>query len=205
MKADHLEILVEEPSMEAFLQVLLPRLLGNRATFAIHTYQGKSDLLAKLGERLRGYAKWLPERSRIVVVLDRDSDDCGVLKRHLEKEVRAAGLRSRSSSTDTSWQVVNRLAIEELEAWYFGEWSGVREAYPKVPLSIPKQAAYRCPDAIAGGTWEAFERILRRAGYFSGGLRKMECARAVAKQIDPATSTSPSFVIFRDALLEAVT
>jgi len=205
VKADHLEILVEEPSMEAFLQELLPRLLGNRATFAIHTYQGKSDLLAKLGERLRGYAKWLPESSRIVVVIDRDSDDCGVLKQSLEKEAHAAGLRSRSSSTDAPWQVVNRLAIEELESWYFGEWSGVREAYPKVPLSIPKQAAYRCPDAIAGGTWEAFERILRRAGYFSGGLRKLECARAVGSRIDPAISTSPSFVIFRDALLEAIT
>ena len=128
-----------------------------------------------------------------------------MLKRSLEKVARAAGLRSRSSSTDASWQVVNRLAIEELEAWYFGEWSSVRKAYSKVPLSIPKQAAYRSPDAIAGGTWEALERILRRAGYFSGGLRKMECARAVGKQLDPAISTSPSFVIFRDALLEAIT
>ena len=205
MRAKHLEILVEEPSMEAFLQELLPRLLCDQATFAIYTHQGKSDLSAKLGERLRAYAKWLPEHWRIVVIVDRDSEDCQILKQRLESEADAAGLRSRSSSADAPWQVVNRLAIEELESWYFGEWSGVRKAYPKVPLSIPKQAAYRCPDAIAGGTWEAFERILRRAGYFSGGLRKMECARAVGKQIDPAISASPSFVIFRDALLEAIT
>jgi hypothetical protein len=25
--------------------------------------------------------------------------------------------------------VVNRLAIEELEAWYFGDWEAVRAAY----------------------------------------------------------------------------
>lgn len=203
-----MEILVEEPSMEAFLQELLPRLLGTEPTFAIRTHQGKSDLLAKLGERLRAYAKWHTVRSgivRIVVVVDRDSDDCQILKHRLEKEAFMAGIKSLSRSSDTSWQLVSRIAIEELEAWYFGEWSGVRRAYPKLPPSIPKQDAYRFSDAIAGGTWESLERILRRAGYHSGGLRKVECARAVGKQIDPAINTSPSFVVFRDALLKAIT
>jgi hypothetical protein len=41
MRAEHLEILAEEPSMEAFLHALLPRLLGDAASFAIHPYQGK--------------------------------------------------------------------------------------------------------------------------------------------------------------------
>jgi len=44
MTANHLEILVEEPSMEAFLAQLLPRLLGERATFTLHVHQGKRDL-----------------------------------------------------------------------------------------------------------------------------------------------------------------
>ncbi|MFO1156344.1 MAG: DUF4276 family protein [Rhodospirillales bacterium] len=149
MRAEHLHILVEEPSMEAFLQKLLPRLLGDQVDFTIHSHQGKSDLLAKLGQRLRAYAKWLPSDSsiRIVVVIDRDSDDCQVLKQRLEKEASAAGLKSPSSSADAPWQLVNRIAVEELEAWYFGEWAGVRRAYPKLPSSIPKQNAYRLPDA----------------------------------------------------------
>lgn len=204
MKADHFEILVEEPSMEAFLSELLPRLLGDRATFAIHAYQGKSDLLAKLGARLRGYAKWLPETYRIVVVVDLDNDDCRTLKRQLESEAELAGLDTRSTVESASWQVVNRIAVEELEAWYFGEWLGVRRAYPKVPTGIPNNAAYRAPDAIMGGTWEALLRILQRAGYFSGGLRKIECAREVGKQMDPLSNASPSFIVFRNALLEAV-
>lgn len=136
MKAEHLEILVEEPSMEAFLQELLPRLLGAQATFAIHTHQGKNDLLGNLGNRLQAYAKWLPLNSRIVVVVDRDNDDCHALKQHLEKKASAADLRTLSSSSDASWRLVNRIAIEELEAWYFGEWSAVRRAYPKLPPSI---------------------------------------------------------------------
>jgi len=69
-------VLVEEHSMEVFLAGLLPRLLGQRATFTVHAHQGKSDLLAKLAPRLRAYAKWLPATWRIVVVVDRDRDDC---------------------------------------------------------------------------------------------------------------------------------
>ena len=81
MAAVHLELLVEEPSMEAFLGALLPRLLPQDRTFVVHPFQGKSDLLAKLESRLRGYATWMPADWRIVVVVDRDDEDCLVLKR----------------------------------------------------------------------------------------------------------------------------
>jgi hypothetical protein len=203
MKAEHLEVLVEEPSMEAFLIELLPRLLDGQATFTIHTYQGKSDLIGKLGSRLRGYAKWLPNVVRIVVLLDRDDDDCIALKQRIEQIAEAAGLLTRTAAGGRRWQVVNRLAIEELEAWFFGEWSAVRGAYPRVSATIPKQAAYREPDAIAGGTWESLERVLKNSGYFSGGFRKVEAASAIGKHFDPGRAQSCSFVAFRDALLEA--
>jgi hypothetical protein len=204
MKADHLEVLVEEPSMEAFLTELSPRLLDGRATFTIHTHQGKSDLLGKLGSRLRAYAKWIPKNIRIIVLVDRDDADCDALKKMIEREASQARLRTRTASGSGRWQVVNRLAIEELEAWFFGEWQGVQAVYPRVPATIPMQAAYRTPDAIVGGTWEALERVLKNAGYYSGGLRKVEAASAIAKQFDPARAQSPSFITFRDAVLEAV-
>lgn len=119
MKAEHLEILVEEPSMEAFLRLLLPRLLGGKTSFDIYPYQCKDDLLIKLPGRLKGYASWLPETWRIVVVVDRDDDDCEKLKMRLEGIAKTAGLVTRSTAEDTVYSVVNRLAIEELEAWYF--------------------------------------------------------------------------------------
>jgi len=53
MTAEHIEFLVEEPSMEAFLRSSLPQLLG-KTSFEIYSYQGKSDLLSRLEERLRG-------------------------------------------------------------------------------------------------------------------------------------------------------
>lgn len=204
MRAEHLEFLVEEPSMEAFLAELLPRLLANRATFAIHAHQGKNDLLTKLGGRLRAYARWLPETSRIVVIVDKDNQDCIQLKNEMEMQATASGLQTRTSARRRPWQVVNRIAIEELEAWYFGSWADVKIAYPRVSSSIPHKAPYREPDAILGGTWEALEKILKTAGYFSGGLRKTEIARTLGKSIDPMANTSPSFIAFRHAVLDAI-
>jgi hypothetical protein len=114
MPADHLEILVEEPSAEAFLAAILPRLLQDTATFTIHAYQGKHDLMGKLEGRLRGYAKWLPDNCRIIVLIDRDSSDCQALKARMEYAAAASGLVTRTTCGGQPWRVVNRIAIEEL-------------------------------------------------------------------------------------------
>ena len=171
--------------------------------FEIHPFQGKLDLLGNLGNRLRGYAQWLPDDWRILVIVDRDDDDCRQLKQRLEDVASGANLRTRSQAGGRPWQLVNRVVIEELEAWYFGNWEAVRSAYPRVSPTVPNQSRYRNPDSVQGGTWEAFERILKGRGYFRTGLRKMEAARTVAAYIDPARNRSHSFTKFRDALVEA--
>lgn len=203
MTPQHLELLVEEPSMEAFLRELLPRMLPAECTFKIHPFQGKPDLLDKLQNRLRAYAKWLPDNYRIFVIVDRDDDDCEQLKQKLENIASRTQLLTRSQARSRLWQLVNRIAIEELEAWYFGDWQAVCNAYPRVLKKIPNQARYRHPDAIRGGTWEAFERILKRHGYFKTGLRKTEATRDVGIHIDANRSRSHSFVKFREAIIEA--
>ncbi len=203
MPATHLELLVEEPSMEAFLRSLLPRLLPQGRTFEVHPFQGKSDLLGKLEPRLRGYATWLPADWRIVVVVDRDDEDCRALKRQLEAIARRAGLGTRSRPGRVPWQLVNRIAIEELEAWYFGDWAAVRSAFPRASANVPRRQGFRNADAIAGGTWEAFERVMQTHGYFKGGLLKIEAARAIGAHVDPARSSSRSFRAFSAAIAEA--
>lgn len=189
--------------MESFLHVMLPRVLPEGPTFEIHAFQGKHDLLRRVEPRLRAYSKWLPDGWRLVVMVDRDGDDCRKLKARLEQAAQRAGLRSRSAAREEgNWQLVNRIVIEELEAWYFGDWQAVRAAYPRVSETVPRQSRYRDPDAIAAGTWEAFERILKRRGYFAGGLRKTEAARAVAAHFDPSRSRSRSFIRFWEAITE---
>ncbi|MCC6812355.1 MAG: DUF4276 family protein [Deltaproteobacteria bacterium] len=204
MSTQHVEFLVEEPSCEAFLRLVLPKVIGTR-TFEVFSYQCKPDLLEKLSQRLRGYAQrrrkdaWFRDHVRVVVLVDRDGEDCRKLKAELEKATSDEKLISRSRSV-TSWFVLNRIAIEELEAWYFGDWEAVRAAFPNVPANIPRKREYRVPDGIAGGTWEAFERVMNTHGYFGGGLRKIEAARAIGTHIVPSRNTSQSFRAFRDAL-----
>ena len=117
--------------MEEFLRVMLARILPEACGFEVHSFRGKSGLLKNLAPRLRGYARWLPDDWRIFVVVDRDNDDCLDLKRELEEASEAAGLRTRSRAGDDNWQVVNRIVVEELEAWYFGDWHAVRSAFPR--------------------------------------------------------------------------
>ncbi|MGD9599784.1 MAG: DUF4276 family protein [Steroidobacteraceae bacterium] len=116
---------------------------------------------------------------------------------------RRAGLRTRTRSGRERWQVVNRIAIEELEAWYFGDWTAVCSAYQRVSENVPRRRNFREPDAITGGTWEAFERVMRVYGYFKGGLLKIEAARAIGAHIDPTRSSSHSFRAFSVAISDA--
>ena len=203
MPVSHFEFLVEEPSMEAFLTACLPRILPKNCTFQIRAHQGKVALLRNLGNRLNAYAKWLPPESRIVVIVDRDKDDCQKLKSKLEQICKEACLQSKRVASGPDWQVVTRIAIEELEAWYFGDWQAVCLAFPRASPNTPRQAKYRDPDAIKNGTWEAFERVLQRHGYFKQGLAKVEVATAVGQHIDPRRNSSRSFALFYSAIVES--
>jgi hypothetical protein len=198
---EYVEFLVEEPSMEAVLRTLLPAMLG-RIHFEVFAHQSKAELLQRLPARLAGYYRrrarnaWLRDRARVVVIVDRDTDDCRDLKQRIEAMAVHAGV----ATTGPHRPLVIRIAVEETEAWYFGDWAAVCASYPGVPRDVPGKARFRDPDAIVGGTWEAFERILQRAGYFTGGLRKVEVARTVAARMDPGINTSRSFQVFWQAV-----
>lgn len=201
----HVELLVEEPSAEAALHLLLHKILGGEVSFAIHAHQGKSDLLGKLPARLQAYRAWIPEDYRIVVLVDADNSDCAALKALLEAAARRARFTTKSRARSGGrFHVLNRLAVEELEAWFFGDLDAVNAAYPRVSPTLATKAKYRNPDAIKGGTWEALERELQRGGYHAGGLGKIAAARDIAAHMEPQRNRSKSFQAFRQGLLELV-
>ena len=148
MPASHFEFHVEEVSMEAFLKAWLRRFLPEGCTFGIYPYPGKDALLRKIGNRLRGYATWMPAEYRIVVVVDCDKDECEKLKSTLERVCESAGLRSRRAVGGPGWQVVTRIAIEELEAMRFSE------------SEVDAAALER----VAGLGWHAYSTDVRREG-----------------------------------------
>ena len=151
---------------------------------------------------MKGYHQWLPDDFLIIVLLDRDREDCLRLKAKMEEIAHREGLSTRSNpNTSGKIQVLKRIAIEELESWFFGDVIALKTAYPGIPKTLDKKSKYRNPDAIER-TWEALERVLQRAGYYRGGLPKVEAARKISKFMDPARNTSKSFQVFRDSLYE---
>jgi hypothetical protein len=201
----HIEFLVEELSAQEFLNYLLPKILRADISYKIHPFRGKSDLLSKLPNRLKGYKACPPDEYKIVILIDKDDDDCCTLKKKLEQIASNIGFTTKSSTDiKQTFQVLNRIAVEELEAWYFGDNNAITTAYPKVSKNLANQSKYRIPDEIKGGTWEALERILQKAGYHQGGLEKVKAARQIAIHMNPKENKSSSFQAFYQGLLQLI-
>lgn len=196
--APNLEILVEELSAEAALRAILPKIVPG-LDFEIRVFRGKPDLLKKLPMRLAGYAAWSGAADlRIVALVDRDDDDCRKLRQRLDDIATDADLLPRGAGRD----VLNCIAVEELEAWFLGDIVAVAAAFPRVPASASAKSGLRDPDAIRGGTAEVFERLLQQHGYQKAGLAKVSAAAAVSRHMDVERNTSRSFQVFRDGLRE---
>lgn len=147
----HLEFLVEEESLKVALINLLPKILPSTFTFEIHAFRGKPDLLTKLPDRLNGYRAWLPSDWKIVILIDEDREDCLKLKTALENKAIWAGFITKYSRQNQKlFQILNRIVVEELEAWFFGDVEAICQAYPKVSPNLANQESYRDPDAIKG-------------------------------------------------------
>ncbi len=161
-----IHILVEGSSEFALLQHWARRLLKSHPV-KIHPLQGKGNLpndlqstpnprsrglLDQLPAKLRGFAKYLrPETDRVLVLVDSDDDDTAELTTRIEHTARTVSPELR---------VIVRLAVEETEAFYLGDLTGLKRAFPRANLKCAR--AYR-PDSICG-TWELFGRVVGDAG-----------------------------------------
>lgn len=183
--------------MERVLNHLGPRLLPEPTTYKVITFRGKPDLLRKLPGRLIGYSYRTAEQLGIVVLVDEDREDCLVLKEQLEAAARAAGLSTQSTSAN--FRVLNRIVVEELEAWLFGDASALTAAYPRLRTELSGMK-FRHPDRISGGTAEALGKLLHRYGYHSEVLLKLDVADRVGPHLQPGRNSSPSFQVFVQGL-----
>jgi hypothetical protein len=119
---------------------------------------------------------------------------------------RSAGLVPASDAAPGEpFDVLNRIAVEELEAWLLGDVPALREAYPRIPASLGNKERFRDPDAVRGGTAEALEQELKRHGYHAAGLRKVSNAEKVARHMTVDQNTSLSFQHFRDGVRRILT
>lgn len=194
----HLEVLVEESSAEAVVRRVVAAATPATATYEVRVFDGKTDLLGSLPDRLRGYRSWAIDGLRIMVLVDRDTEDCLQLKSRLEALAHGAGFTTRTSANSGSFEVCNRIAVEELEAWFLGDEPALRAAFPRLKPFAAK-AQYRDPDKIAGA-WETAERLLQRASYYQAGLRKRDLSLRVAPLMNIGENRSASFATFVSGL-----
>lgn len=200
-----LEVLVEEDSAALAVQRILSRLFQNtRIRVGVRQFQGKPDLLKKLPDRLAGYAR---ARSRgldvrVAVLVDRDTDDCVALKKRLDRIADGAGLVPRlHARAPGQFQVLNRIAVRELESWYFGDWPAVRKAFPKAPTDAPRKYRHH-PDGAPGKASDTFEKMLRTSGVRV--VSEPEWARRIAPHMSLETNASSSFRAFLTGIADLV-
>lgn len=196
-----IEFLVEEQSAEETLKHLLPELVGQRARAKVINLGSKHKLLKVLPQRLAGYRQRIDngESLRMVVLVDRDNDECDALKRQMEDIARNAGLPTKSApDAQGRFLVLNRIVIEELESWFIGDPTALRRAFTSLPAIRGNSGIFRNPDN--GGTWEALHRFLKRHGIYKSSFPKIDAARRIAPHLDINRNRSRSFRVFVDGL-----
>ncbi|RYE91102.1 MAG: DUF4276 family protein [Cytophagaceae bacterium] len=198
----HIDFLLEEPSAEAALNQLLPRLLPASDTYHCVPHRGKDQLRLRLPSLLKNYARRLAREPELRVVLLMDADaDCRKAKAELEALVATAGLLTKASAPDGQlFRVLTRLAVSELEAWFLGDRNAIQVAYPRVHAHHFK-GLQRDPDTIRDA-WETLHRVLQKGGYYLTNKAKVEWAENIAQHLDtdPSRNDSKSFQYFCEGL-----
>ena len=72
-----LVFLLEEESMKALLDVLLPQILPSETDFLCVPHQGKQDLEKSIPRKLRAWQT----PALFVIIRDKDKEDCIILKK----------------------------------------------------------------------------------------------------------------------------
>ena len=213
----HFEILVEDPSGKRMLDILVPKIIGNQHSFKVHAYQGigriprnltnstdarNRRLLDQLPRLLRGYgntfAKYPANYSAaVILVCDLDDRCLKVFREELFTVLNACNPKPETRFC---------IAIEEGEAWLFGDLPAIKVAYPNA-----RDGVLNCyeNDSICG-TWECLADAvfqgganrLKKEGWRSVGREKSAWAERVSPHMNVEINKSPSFRYFRQKIRE---
>ena len=167
--------LVEEPSMQAFLDIFLPRLYPDLKFLCI-PHDGKYHLDRSIVHTLRS---WRVPGDRFVILRDNDGGDCHALKERLR------GLCRQGGREDT----LIRIVCQELEAWHLGEPDAMANAFGDERLrNIGRQATHRNPDTRLKPSLD-MEKLTQ-------GFQKSSSARLMAEYLTRENNRSHSFAVF---------
>ena len=206
----HFEILIEDQSGKAMLEILIPKIIGEQHTSKVYAYKGighipknlrsstdprKRILLDQLPRLLRGYGKRFPPDypAAVIVVCDLDDKCLKAFRQEL-----LAVLDACNPKPETRFCI----AIEEGEAWLLGDIPAIKAAYPNAKDRV--LSSYK-NDAICG-TWERLADAvfsggasgLKNKGWSVVGREKSVWAEKITPLMNVDDNASPSFRYFRE-------
>lgn len=214
----HFDILVEDFSGKEALNVLVPKIKADKDTFTVKSYKGvgrlpknlkaskggsgEGVLLNNLPKLIQGYGKTYkgyPDEYKVALIIVCDLDNKCL------KEFRTK-LDTLLNSCNIKPETRFCIAVQEIEAWYLGDLEVVKAAYGSAKVA-GLSAKY---DESNHGTWEQLADIIFKGGaavlsaksWSEIGEEKSKWARNICPHLDIAKNTSPSFIYFRDTLLE---
>jgi hypothetical protein len=163
---------LEEESMRAALEGIVPRALPGALPPIYVTHQGKQDLERSIPRKLRAWRS----PARFVIIRDQDAGECRVVKQRL------AGLCRDTPHEDA----LIRIACRELESWFLGDLRAVERAFALKGLAKQQETEkYRDPDRL-GTPSKELQRLVP-------GYRKVDGARMVGEHLELEGNRSQSF------------
>jgi len=172
--------LLEEPSMKILLDKVLPQILPDDIFFFTIAHNGKSDLMASIPRKIRG---WRKENTHFIILHDKDSNDCFELKKQL------SNLCVQADRPDS----LIRIVCSELESWFLGDLPAVSSAYNLKNLEKRKSASkFRNPDNLSNASQE-LKKIAKE-------YQKLSGARMISEKMDIYNNSSQSFNVFIEGI-----
>ena len=220
----HFEILVEGEIDRITLNILMEKIVGSYGkphTWKTHKHEGIGTLpsflcqpqdkpgrglLNSLPAKIRGYGRDMGEDEAVVVLVDLDDrEDCRAFKRELVNLLEQESCKIPAN-------IIFRIAIEELESWFFGDPMALRCAYPQAKQEVLDSYV----QDSQSGTWETMadaiypggrDELLGKYGKRSKRVlqQKKLWAKNIVPKMDIERNKSPSFMCFRDGIRRLAT
>lgn len=212
----HFEIHVEDESGKKALEILIPKIIRVPHTFKVHPYKGigripknmrdpkdasKRILLDSLAKILKGHGRTQDGRLNfpevVIIVCDLDDKDLITFRGELNGILNDCNPKPEARFC---------IAIEEGEAWFLGDLTAIKQAYPKAKDAVLNSYEN---DSICG-TWEKLAdaiypggvSALSAKGWQVIGEEKSKWAEQISPHMAIEDNKSPSFCYFRGKMLE---